>query len=400
MRIALLCRMATLVLLVSAPASAQDASTSAACAGLAPDSVEAAILDCFEPTNPPAPVLHDREPVDEPFSNAAPEPVPEALAAPLPTPTPAPIGDAAIADPEPPASPPARNEALVQVFADWLERHPIGSRLDPAEARLLEGADVPASLPLLPLGRSYAEVDGMIVELDLETGELLRLVRRAPVLAEVPQSPVMVRDVAPDVSQADDEERRLEEAARAQVELEVVERAREEREEEVAERELREEAVRKAAALAEEELARELAERELEERVQRAEEAAREATARAEAERERAEELARELVEQEREEELAREAAEIELAEELAREAAEREYVEELARELAESEREEGREVDQVRRGDAQALDIPNGHLPPPGSCRVWYPDRPPGHQPPPTSCSVEVPPGAVLIRG
>ncbi|MBP2234014.1 hypothetical protein J2Z31_000504 [Sinorhizobium kostiense] len=31
--------------------------------------------------------------------------------------------------------------------------------------------------------------------------------------------------------------------------------------------------------------------------------------------------------------------------------------------------------------------DIPRGHLPPPGSCRVWFDDRPPGHQPPPTSC-------------
>ena len=25
--------------------------------------------------------------------------------------------------------------------------------------------------------------------------------------------------------------------------------------------------------------------------------------------------------------------------------------------------------------------------LPPPGECRVWYPDRPPGHQPPPFRC-------------
>ena len=31
--------------------------------------------------------------------------------------------------------------------------------------------------------------------------------------------------------------------------------------------------------------------------------------------------------------------------------------------------------------------DIPNGHLPPPGECRVWHYDRPAGHQPPPTSC-------------
>ncbi|MBX3502521.1 MAG: hypothetical protein KF889_24005 [Alphaproteobacteria bacterium] len=30
---------------------------------------------------------------------------------------------------------------------------------------------------------------------------------------------------------------------------------------------------------------------------------------------------------------------------------------------------------------------IPPGHLPPPGECRVWYPDRPAGHQPPPQRC-------------
>lgn len=30
---------------------------------------------------------------------------------------------------------------------------------------------------------------------------------------------------------------------------------------------------------------------------------------------------------------------------------------------------------------------IPPGHLPPEGSCRVWYDGVPPGHQPPPTSC-------------
>lgn len=46
---------------------------------------------------------------------------------------------------------------------------------------------------------------------------------------------------------------------------------------------------------------------------------------------------------------------------------------------------------------------IPPGHMPPPGSCRIWYPNTPPGHQPPPGDCytlSRNVPPGAWLIRG
>lgn len=47
-------------------------------------------------------------------------------------------------------------------------------------------------------------------------------------------------------------------------------------------------------------------------------------------------------------------------------------------------------------------LRIPEGHLPAPGECRVWYPGRPPGHQPPPGRCdrvSHQVPAGAWLIR-
>ena len=43
-------------------------------------------------------------------------------------------------------------------------------------------------------------------------------------------------------------------------------------------------------------------------------------------------------------------------------------------------------------------LNIPPGHYPPPGGCRLWFPDRPPGHQPPPGKCS-PVPPGAWVIR-
>lgn len=40
---------------------------------------------------------------------------------------------------------------------------------------------------------------------------------------------------------------------------------------------------------------------------------------------------------------------------------------------------------DDRRRGPR---DVPPGHLPPPGECRVWYYGVPPGHQPPPTDCA------------
>jgi len=46
-------------------------------------------------------------------------------------------------------------------------------------------------------------------------------------------------------------------------------------------------------------------------------------------------------------------------------------------------------------------FDVPRGHMPPPGMCRIWFPGRPPGHQPPPGDCrrlSREVPRGAYLI--
>lgn len=44
-------------------------------------------------------------------------------------------------------------------------------------------------------------------------------------------------------------------------------------------------------------------------------------------------------------------------------------------------------------------LDIPRGHYPPPGECRIWYPDRPAGHQPPPVKCGSSVPASAWLIH-
>lgn len=67
-----------------------------------------------------------------------------------------------------------------------------------------------------------------------------------------------------------------------------------------------------------------------------------------------------------------------------------------------------GRDRDDNRRGAGYGggradVNVPPGHLPPPGECRVWYPDRPPGHQPPPGDCrelSHRVPRGAFLIEG
>ena len=46
-------------------------------------------------------------------------------------------------------------------------------------------------------------------------------------------------------------------------------------------------------------------------------------------------------------------------------------------------------------------LGIPPGHLPPPGQCRIWIPERPPGHQQPPGRCSAletHTPLGAWLV--
>lgn len=56
-----------------------------------------------------------------------------------------------------------------------------------------------------------------------------------------------------------------------------------------------------------------------------------------------------------------------------------------------------------VRQYPGEGVEIPPGHMPPPGECRIWYPNRPPGQQPPPGNClSLErrVPLGAFLVHG
>lgn len=54
--------------------------------------------------------------------------------------------------------------------------------------------------------------------------------------------------------------------------------------------------------------------------------------------------------------------------------------------------------------GPRQLAGVPKGHYPPPGECRIWYPNRPPGHQPPPVSCNslvgVRLEPGAFILHG
>jgi hypothetical protein len=75
----------------------------------------------------------------------------------------------------------------------------------------------------------------------------------------------------------------------------------------------------------------------------------------------------------------------------------------EEGRVIIESKGEESYSEDEEPYYPSEVLKIPKGHMPPPGKCRIWYPDRPPGQQPPPGDCEelkYQVPRGAWLIRG
>lgn len=51
----------------------------------------------------------------------------------------------------------------------------------------------------------------------------------------------------------------------------------------------------------------------------------------------------------------------------------------------------------------ASTFQIPAGHYPPPGACRIWLPELTPGQQDAPGACDDlerQVPPGAYLVYG
>ena len=51
----------------------------------------------------------------------------------------------------------------------------------------------------------------------------------------------------------------------------------------------------------------------------------------------------------------------------------------------------------------ARRIYIPESHMPPPGTCRIWIPHLPPDRQSPPGNCHQlerRVPMNAVLVRG
>jgi hypothetical protein len=75
----------------------------------------------------------------------------------------------------------------------------------------------------------------------------------------------------------------------------------------------------------------------------------------------------------------------------------------EESRVIIESKGEEPRAEETDPYYPSEVLKIPKGHMPPPGKCRIWYPDLPHGNQPPAGECEdlqYQVPSGAWLIRG
>ena len=82
-----------------------------------------------------------------------------------------------LAKKETPCVPPGQAKKGVTT-QDWLNRHPIGERISPERVEWIDDFSR-YDLPPLADGRRYAVIDGMLVELDRDTYELLQLVRTA-----------------------------------------------------------------------------------------------------------------------------------------------------------------------------------------------------------------------------
>ncbi len=82
-----------------------------------------------------------------------------------------------LAKKNPPCVPPGQADKGVTT-QEWLTRHRIGDRADPADIRWIDDV-TRLGLPPLPDGHRYAVIDGMLVALDSDSYEILQLVRAA-----------------------------------------------------------------------------------------------------------------------------------------------------------------------------------------------------------------------------
>ena len=60
---------------------------------------------------------------------------------------------------------------------------------------------------------------------------------------------------------------------------------------------------------------------------------------------------------------------------------------------------ERGHKESYFRKHGHSRLHIPHEHYPPPGECRIWYPDRHRGHKPERINCGMIPPQGAWLLH-